>query len=542
MNLKSYPFSKLSFPKLYQDYISQKSEILSFFDTNPLSDNSIESKINSLSYTGNRSELVEILTDFNKRFNPDSETLRNIESLKDSSTYTVVTGQQITLYGGPLFTIYKVLTTIVLAKRYSKKYKKNFIPVFWLADEDHDYEEIASIGIPVGDAMQSLSLNSDSEFEKRVSDIEIIDEEFEKFRNNILEYLPDTDFSNQLWSTLDQCYKSGNQFDDAFGQLLMLLFGKYGLVLAGSNFTPVKEYTKQILLKSVEKRAEIFEKLNSTGLNLEDAGYHKQVHVQESNLFWIDSEKNRIKLQTEGDKWIAERGTERTAWSVEQLLSEINKHPERFSPNVLLRPVLQDELLPVLAYVAGPGEISYYAQMKSMYGEFEKSMPVIFPRFSATVIESGIERIFDKLSFSFSDYLKRIEELESEYIDQTKAPDLEQVFKDWKTKVDDITNSKLPEIINIDPTLENTAGKALATYFSELDKLKGKLYRSLKQQEKIQLSRISKIKNNLFPQGNLQEREVAFIYFMNKYGLDIWDKMLKEFEDEVPDTHKLLYI
>lgn len=541
MNLQSYPFSKLPLPKLYQDYLSQKSDILSFFETNPFNEESIKKKANSLTYTGDRDELVNILTGFNERFRPTEKTIQNIESLSDDDSYTIVTGQQVTLFGGPLFTIYKVLTAIVLSERYKKKFNKNFIPVFWLADEDHDYEEISGLGIPVGESLKTISHNRVGKSERRVAEI-MIDQEFEKFRETVLEDLPETDFSNNLRELLDRCYKPGNSFGDAFGRLLMSLFGKYGLVIAGSNSTAVKEYTKEVLITSIKKKTEIHELLNITGNKLEKAGYHQQVYIQESNLFWIDEFENRIKLQTTDGRWTCEWNGNTAEWTGEQLLDDIYKNPNRFSPNVLLRPLLQDELLPTVAYIGGPGEISYYAQMASMYNVFDKVMPVVLPRFSATIIESGIERIIEKLPFKFSDYTGRVEELESEYIEQTNAPDLEDIFSSWKEKVEEINNSMIPEIRNIDPTLENTAGKANAIYFTELDKLKGKLYKSVKQQETTQLNRISKIKQNLFPMGNLQEREVAFIYYMNKYGIDIWDDLFRVLNDEIPDTHKLLYL
>jgi len=180
--------------------------------------------------------------------------------------------------------------------------------------------------------------------------------------------------------------------------------------------------------------------------------------------------------------------------------------------------------------------------MKEMYQIFDRKMPVIIPRFSITLVESAIDRILEKLPFEVQTYNDRIEDLEKRFVDQTEEVDIEKFFGIWKQQMEDLTSAKKDEIKEIDPSLAGSVGKAKAVYFSELDKLKGKVYRSVKQQENVQLNRISKIKNNLFPNGNLQEREIAFIYFMNKYGNDIWIELMALIEDDIPDNHKLIYL
>jgi bacillithiol biosynthesis cysteine-adding enzyme BshC len=290
----------------------------------------------------------------------------------------------------------------------------------------------------------------------------------------------------------------------------------------------------------VELRETLYHQLVLQSEVLEQSGYHKQVLVQESNLFWIDEDRNRIKIQFENGLWQTDGNGH--SWSDEELIGAIHASPERFSPNVFLRPIIQDSFLPTFAYAGGPGEIAYHAQMKPMYHMFGLQMPVVIPRFSATMVESGIERIMEKLPFKFFDYKQRIEELEAEYIKRNDPANLEAAFSEWIAAVGTITEQMRKTISEIDTTLEGSAGKAGAAMEAELDKLKGKTYRSLKQQEKTQLIRIDKIKHQLFPDGNLQERELAFIYFMNKYGMDIWDSLYSTLDGHQPDSHKLIYL
>jgi uncharacterized protein YllA (UPF0747 family) len=179
--------------------------------------------------------------------------------------------------------------------------------------------------------------------------------------------------------------------------------------------------------------------------------------------------------------------------------------------------------------------------MKTLYPIFGLEMPVIYPRLSLTLIESGIERIMEKLPFAMCSYNQRIEDLEAAYVEKTNRIDIDQVFKDWVTEIHSSVHTPIVAIKEIDPTLEGTVGKTMAGFENELNKLKGRVFRSVKQQEETQLKRIAKIKAQLFPDG-LQERSVSPIYFMNKYGLDIWDNLLQEFEEEDIDvrTHHLL--
>ena len=538
MNIKSQTFSELPFSKLFKDYIQQKSEIIDFFEIPPFNIQRLKTNAENLSFPSDRTKVCDALKEFNTQFEPSETTLLNIEKLRAPSSLAVVTGQQMVLYGGPIYTILKTLTAIQLAKKYEKELNRPVVPVFWLADEDHDIDEISQFSLIKRDEITKCSSSFD-EPGKRVGEYSLKEVQHQ-LRSCIKDGLIDTDFSKDLWEILDSSYNEKHSVVQAFGLFMQKLFGKHGLILAGSNDDALKSLSKSILTKSVDKADDISDRLKENTKKLEKLGYQGQVHLNNSNLFYISDIGQRVKIQYDGEIWFVDNSNKR--WTSNELIKDINENPNQFSPNVFLRPILQDRILPTLSYVAGPGEIAYYAQMSGIYDYFEQSMPQIVPRFSGTLIESSVDRIMGKLPFSPDDYNKRIEDLESEYIDQTDQPDLEKIFGDWKQRIDSITDEKKSVIGEIDPTLKNTAGKASSTYFSELDKLKGKLYKSLKQQEKTQLERILKIQSNFFPNGNLQEREIAFIYYLNKYGTELFDDLLKSLENHEPDTHKLIYL
>lgn len=537
MKTKSISFNKLPFSKLFQHYTAQNPDILDFYESNPFSYNDTGNRIKEFRFKGDRSKSVELLTEYNKKFGASAKTLSSIENLFDDDSLAVVTGQQLTIFGGPLFTIYKIIRAINYAKFLENEFKVPVVPVFWMADEDHDFEEVSKVKIPGSKEIHEFELNLDQETECPSGSIHV-DEKIERLSEQIQEKQQDTDFSYQLWSKANKYYHPGSTIAESFGRFILDIFSDYGLILGGSNFKAIKEHLYAPVQKSVLEAENHFRVLESTSTRLEKNGYHRQVHLQKSNLFWLNEDQKRIKIKFDGGEWILDN--KEKSWTTGDLADQIENSPHRFSPNVFLRPVLQDYLLPTIAYVAGPGEIGYYAQMKEFYGCFDIKMPIIMPRYSATIIESGIDRILKKLPFDVEEYSRRIEDLEADYVESTDTTDLENLFNDWKQQADSIVEKKIDTIKKIDPTLEGSAEKVNAIYSSELDKLKGKLYRSIKEQEKIQINRIKKIQTSLFPNKNLQEREVAFVYIMNKYGTDIWDKLLKELEQQKSDEHKII--
>lgn len=472
-----------------------------------------------------KDKLIPVIKEYHEELGISEDQKSQLEKFAKKDCLVIVTGQQLGVFGGPLFTIYKTMTAILLAKKYEKSLGRPVVPVFWLADEDHDFEEIAWSGITGRDDFTKIKL------EQEGSGIPVSDEkissDIHSFKQKVKEELFDTDFSEALWEMLNSLYKEGNTFIQAFAGLINEWFAQEGVLIVGSNFTPIKKLVTETFKTSISKSEEIFEAIESKSLELEKL-YHRQVMNGDSNLFYLSPRNERLKIHKNDKGWVADSFT----WSNDELLKEIKDQPERFSPNVFLRPIIQDKLLPTLAYVAGPGELAYYGQMKLLYKEFDLNMPLIAPRFTATIIESGISRIIEKLPFKVCEYEKRIEDLESEFIEKTDTVDIEKVFTEWKDKIEAAAETPTKVINEIDPTLEGTIGKTVAGFSNDLDKLKGRVYRSIKQQEETQIKRIEKIKVNLFPDGGLQERSVSPVYFMNKYGLDIWKNLLRKIEEE----------
>lgn len=539
MEIKSSSFKNYPFTKLFRDYSTWNEPIRTFFDYSPFDLSDYSERCSSICFNTDRNAIVSGLIDYNLKFGANEGTINRIEQLREKSSFTVVTGQQVMLYGGPLFTIYKIITAINTADRLSRELDKTVIPVFWLADEDHDFDEVSSITIPISEDFREFKLTKENAGSRRVVE-EKLNGEFSDLKMKLKEGLPETDFSADLWAVLESCYKSGETLGSSFGRLVLKLFGKHGLILAGSNHDGIKKLVKEPMTRSVSHAVSHQKALENTSRILTQKGYHTQVSIQSSNLFRIEDNGSRVKLHLDGEKWFTNE-SERF-WTNQELISEIESEPEKFSPNVFLRPIIQNHLLPVLSYVAGPGEVAYYAQMSDYHQLFDLKMPVITPRISATLIESPIERLIGKLPFELHDFFKRIEDLEKDFLMETDSPDLEFMFKNWRSSISELSGDFIQKVSDIDPTLNKSADKTVSQFFTELDKLKGKLYRSIKESEQVQIQRIQRVQNHLYPNRNLQEREVPFITYLNKYGVGLFDEFIVNLKDEVPDSHKLIYM
>ncbi len=537
VRFKNYPFSELSFSSLFCTYTSNFVQVAPFYESNPFHPQAVAAKANNFVFDGDRNETAKLLLNFNRQFDADEAAITNIKRLKSEDALTIVTGQQLGLFGGPVYTFYKILTTIQQSRQLERALDRPVVPVFWLADEDHDYDEVRSVNVLNSNGIEAFSLPRDLSG-MPVSEIEYPDQ-LNELKKQLRSALVDTDFTGGLWNLIDECFIPERTFLKSFGSFISRLFSKHGLVLAGSNNRAIKHHTKQCLADSVRHTDAIHEALKKQTEKLEDF-FHQQVKLYDSHFFYLSESEGRTKINRDKKGWRTDNGR---TWTTEQLLNEIDQKPEQFSPDVFLRPILQDKLLPTLGYVAGPGEIAYYGQMKLFYKTFGMKMPVIFPRLSATFVEPAIVRIFRELPFEIAEYQNRIEDLESDFVDRTENFDIERLFEDWKVGIDDLSVFHTKWIKKIDDTLEGASKKAEAHYVNELKKLKGKVYRAVKDREQTQLKRIHRIQRHLFPKRNLQERTLSGIYYMNKFGIDIWDRLLEKLDEEESFTdHKLTYL
>jgi len=518
------------YQNLFLDYLYEFDNVSKFY---PKNFREIENYNRTLEDLKNyirphREEVSDIIRKQYSDYKISKQTDANIESLKSENTFAVVTGQQVTIFGGPLYTFYKLITTIKLCSQLKEKYDEyNFVPIFWMEGDDHDFEEVKSINI----------FDKNNSLKKIIYD-DGLDEEIERgsvgslnFNENINltikeleDSLRDTEYKNDLLNLIKKCYSEGTKFKEAFKKLLHNFFDEYGLILFDPQDKEVKEILLPIFKNEIESYSDHTNEIVLKSAELDDI-YHAQVKVKPVNLFYSD-EKGRHLIEPV-DKEFRFKGKRKRIGKIE-LLNLLHYDPSTFSPNVLLRPICQDYILPTSIYVGGPSELSYFAQVMPNYSFFEIVDPIIFPRASATIVEKHIYSTLEKYDLSISDIFRDRKELISRVLNSISDIDINSLFLETKNNIDSELEKIKSTLLEIDKTLIDSTNKSMQRIFQNLEVIKEKSEKAQAVKHETVIKQLDKVRMVIYPQENLQERELSFIYFANKYGLDIFKWIFNE--------------
>jgi bacillithiol biosynthesis cysteine-adding enzyme BshC len=524
----------LPFSNLFKEYVKESPSLAPFFSRFPsdLFKNAPHRPLNI-----ERKTLVHLLKSYSEDLALDEASLENLKALEQEETYTVVTGQQIGLFGGYLYTAYKIITAIQLAQKLTKLHKVKVVPIFWIADEDHDFDEANHVFVPSSDKVEKIEVERVSGLQQQVAREHLplsIQEKIEAF----FEASGTTEFSHELKSWLEVDFTSKKTQKQAFLNLINRIFGQFGLLYFGSDHPEIKQAALPVFIKAITQAKEAYEVLESQSKKIEQV-FARQAQTDPSNLF-LNCSDGRIKLHwnADSDSWTAKSNQLSTA----DLLKKVEENPNLVSPNVFLRPIVQEFLLPNLAYIAGPGEIAYYAQTKTYFEFFGLEMPVIYPRLTATIIEKPFHRYWSELPVRFRDYFQRIEDLETQLVHSMQPLDMDAIFQQWTDEVNVRSDSYKQAIVHIDASLEQTVERALVSFGNELQKIKGKVFKALKQKDEVNLQRIRKVHSSVYPNNQLQERLIGFLHYLNRYGVGTIQKMVERDFTENIKAHQLLFL
>ncbi len=469
-------------------------------------------------------KLVPILKEQNQRFGCSLPTLEKVDWLLERRACAVVTGQQTGLFGGPLFTIYKTLSTIRLAERLSRTCEGCYVPIFWLASDDHDFREVNHINI-LNKANEPLAIVYDGhpqESRLPVSRIQLT-EAVEPVLDNLAKETHPSEFKDDVLHALRQAYQPGRAFSEAFAHWLMALFRPFGLVIIDASDARVKALGKQLFEQEIRESSPSSRAALDVSKRLTDKGYHNQVQLQDGylNLFYVEDERNAVQFENGG--FLVKRSEHKL--TRDELLAQLEAHPEFFSPNVLLRPLFQDVLLPTIAYVAGTGEGAYYAQMKAIYEYFGLPMPVIFPRKSLTLLESRVERVLDRYQLQVSDFWGNPDLLVN-HIARAQLPhSIEKDVRNAAQCVSDNLEILEKTVGEFEPTLVDFVRKTRGRLQSQIEGLEKKVLQAYKKRNDVIQQQIYKAHHSLFPNNHLQERELNVVPYLFKHGFGFIDQL-----------------
>lgn len=526
---------------LFLDYLYEFENVAEFYKYNfrdkekyPDIFRNILNKRTSLNF--NISQIIE--EQYSELQNASEKTKRNIKLLELPKTLAVVTGQQLGILGGPLYTIYKIITALKLASQLNERFSDfNFVPVFWMESDDHDFNEVHKI----------ILLNNDNnivtiKYKEDVSDDEIrpsvgnliFDESVNEFLAQLEQSLRNTEFREGLISKVKEIYQPGRTFKQSFRDLLFWLFDEFGLIIFDPSTDKVKDALKPIFLNEINNFRTHTQKLVSVSATLEEV-YHAQVKVKPVNLFYhIDNGRHSIEPVDE----IFKLKRKRKQFTKDEITTEINEHPERFSPNVLLRPITQDFLFPTAFYVAGPSEVSYFAQIHPLYEFFEIEPPVIYPRSSATLTEKSVLSFMEKYDLTIRDVFLGTDQLKEKILSTVAENNIEEIFDNAVKNVNLIFDDLKEKLFSVDRTISDSTNRYREKVLYSINELKSKAEKAYESRFEVIIRQISKLSNFLYPNENLQERELNYFYFANKFGNNFHKKLyedlsISEFEHQI---------
>jgi bacillithiol biosynthesis cysteine-adding enzyme BshC len=471
-----------------------------------------------------RDALADVLAEQNADWGGGDATQKHVEALRDPETVAIVTGQQVGLFTGPLYTIYKTITTLQLAEEWAEQTGRTVVPVFWVEGEDHDFEEIATAHVLRRNEVVPLDYAPDvADNPGAVGRLPLADDALADVLARLDGALPDSDFKPAVMERVRAAYRPGTHIEDAFARLMRSLFEDEGLVFMNPDDARLKGLTRPLFRREIEDPATPAARVDAASEALRDRGYHAQVHARPTNLFWLaDDGRRAIDLGDDGQFTL--RNTDRT-FSRAELLDRLDAEPARFSPNVVLRPLMQDHLLPTAAYVAGPGEVSYFAQYGGVYDWAGLEQPLIHPRASVSLVEGKVQKVLDKYDLGVCDFRADLDALFQDVVVDTMAVDVDSAFQDATTEMHKALNALKPEVEAVDGSLGAAAEATRAALVEEMNDLKQKVVRAEKRQQDEVRAQLAKAHANLRPEGALQERTINVLYYLNKYSLDLLDDL-----------------
>jgi bacillithiol biosynthesis cysteine-adding enzyme BshC len=512
---------------IFRDYLNGTPLIRDFYRWDPREPQ--DRLLKSLTRrTYSRDELAVILADQNRAWGANDALLESISRLRDSQAVTVVTGQQVGLFGGPLYTLYKALTALELARQVELHWQVPCLPLFWMASEDTDFAEIDHLYLP--DHQDRVALVRYSPDEGFGADLPATHALTPRIRDTFaaLEQaagpscLPET-----VITLLKDCYRPGVNLVSAFGRLLNALLGKKGLILVDPSDPRLKALSRPLFLKEIGTAPASARLVQTAWEKLRGLGYAPQVRLRGEgpNLFYLQEEGRRP----------AKKGA---SAELQRLVEET---PERFSPNVILRPLMESFLFPTVVHVGGPHEIAYYAQLRDVFDHFNIPMPFLLPRATLTLVEGRIERLLKKHDLS----LPVLQDDPDTVVSQVLRRSLPKtfVFKQQRILQTILKNfTELKELVStLDPTLTPRVGGTEGLVKKQMEEMERLLLRSFKRRNREIQTQVLRVLAHVLPRGEFQERVYGFVPYLCRHDLALID-LIAAAIDGPGWQHRLLYL
>ena len=445
--------------------------------------------------------------------------------LADPRSVAVVTGQQAGLFGGPLYTLLKAISAVRLARRVEQVHGVPAVAVFWVDAEDHDLDEIRSCGVLDADLrLETVSLAIQATTPGASAATVRLGDEIEAVVDRLAATLPQTDFTPDLMGDLRRAYASGRGLVEAFSVWLERLLGDLGLVVFDGSDPAAKPLAAQLFEREIRSAGTTTSLARMAGEQLSTVGFHVQVQPPPDAvaLFLLDGTRRAIRQ--DGDRLrVGDEPLEET-----ELLSRLHADAACLSPNVLLRPIVQDRLLPTVCYVAGPNELAYLAQLKQVYAHFAVPMPLVAQRLSATLVDAAVIKFLRRHDIAMETLQPQDESALNRLLRSQLPETVDQAMRATEDTIRDRMRSLKAAVTDVDPTLSGAAESTQCRMERDLRNLQNKVVHAAKRRDQTLRRQFARAQSQIFPQGRPQERAVGMVYFLNRYGPALIDRFLTD--------------
>ncbi|MFD1038772.1 bacillithiol biosynthesis cysteine-adding enzyme BshC [Virgibacillus byunsanensis] len=535
MRINPIPLQNQS--QFINSYRNSEMNIMKYFEYNPNYESTYQKRVEDLKERSfDRKQLTNVLYNLNQKWDAPESTYRNINRLKDENSVVVIGGQQAGLLSGPMYTINKIISIIQFAKQQEAKLQVPVLPVFWIAGEDHDFDEINHIYFPEKSTMKKYKLLQRVPAKQSVSATKVDTTYANQWLNRLFEQLNETQYTKDLYGTINSCLEQSSTYVDFFARVIHQLFKDEGIILIDSDHPNVRQLESDYFVNMIENQPEITKGVFTNAQLLKQEGYSLSLEVEEddAHLFYTLNNERVLLSRNENGDWVGKQNE--ALLTTNELVNIAKNQPELLSNNVVTRPLMQELLFPSLAFVGGPGEISYWSVLKPAFQTLNIKMPPVLPRLSFTYLERSVEKTMNKYAISTDQAINfGVENLKSNWLASQSNPPVQQVAKQIKSAVDQAHKPLRDIATDVRSDLGELADKNLYYLHCDIEYLEDRILKAIEKKYAKELDEFNIIQNALYPDGGLQERKWNPLYWINNHGTYFIKQLAKErcsFENE----------
>lgn len=523
-------------------YITGDLQVMELFDY-PLTDDGLAQRLQEISSRNYiREQLSEVLYRYNKKFTNAKATFRQIERLKDERSVVVVGGQQAGLLTGPLYTVNKVISILHEAAFLENKLSIPVIPIFWIAGEDHDIDEVNHTFFHHEDKVKRIKIAERNDWKIPVSERKIKKEVAEALIKEAFQFLSETEHTKHLVNSLLNDVKEDITYVEWFSLLIHRLFYDTGLVIMDANDPSIRQLEKDFFREMIVRNDALRRGFLNGAEMMKNLGFGEPITVDEDNAhLFIHKDGERLLLEKKDDQFFEKQGER--SWTENELLQLLNRTPFPFSNNVVTRPVIQDMILPVIAFIAGPGELKYWGTLKKVFHTFQICMPLVYPRAHMTFISRKTEKNLAWIGVSPQYVLtNRLDNEKERWINVNVSSHVDEIFTDVLNSMEKIDRDLFEQIQFLDKDMEMFHQRYMKKIVGVFEEYKKKVQLTIKNKNSAIYKRFTSTETELIPEGVLQERLLNIIPFLNMYGEDLLQRLVHLLNEENSLVGKNIFI